>query len=142
MAAGSPAYLLIQAVIVRCLLVLKLPLPEPRRIQRDRIRLTEAARSGAVRLPHHRSALGAPGSAALFGGRSTGRATRSPAWSVFLPRFINGVEVAVNGADILDSRRDPAANRPDRNTPEIAAIPAALLVTAPMSSRSGFDGGR
>ena len=49
------------------------------------------------------------------------------AWSVFLPRFTNGVEVAVNGVVILDSRRNPAANRPDRNTPEIAVIPASVL---------------
>ena len=49
------------------------------------------------------------------------------AWSVFLPRFTNGVEVAVNGVVILDSRRDPTANRPDRNTPEIAVIPSSLL---------------
>src|SRR5262249_12372255 len=34
---------------------------------------------------------------------------------------------AVNGIVIHDSRRDPAANRPDRNTPEIADIPASLL---------------
>jgi len=33
----------------------------------------------------------------------------------------------VNGVAILDSRRDPAANRPDRNAPEIAVIPASLL---------------
>ena len=37
---------------------------------------------------------------------------------MFLPRFTNGVEVTVNGVVILDSRRDPAANRPDRNTPQ------------------------
>ena len=46
---------------------------------------------------------------------------------MFLPRFTNGVEVTVNGVVILDSRRDPAANRPDRNTPEIAVIPASVL---------------
>ena len=49
------------------------------------------------------------------------------AWSVFLPRFTNGVEVTVNGVVILDSRRDPVANRPDRNTPQIAVIPASVL---------------
>ncbi len=48
-------------------------------------------------------------------------------WSVFLPRFTNGVEVSVNGVVIHDSRRDPAANRPDRNTPQIADIPAPIL---------------
>ncbi len=49
------------------------------------------------------------------------------AWSVFLPRFTNGVEIAVNDVVILDSRRDPTANRPDRNTPVIAVIPSSLL---------------
>ncbi|TFV70931.1 histidine kinase [Bradyrhizobium frederickii] len=48
-------------------------------------------------------------------------------WSVYLPRFSNAVEVAVNGVVVLDSRRDANANRPDRNTPQIAAIPASLL---------------
>jgi signal transduction histidine kinase len=57
--------------------------------------------------------------------RPAGEAGR--AWSVFLPRFTNGVEVSVNGVAILDSRRDPAANRPDRNTPQIAVIPASAL---------------
>ena len=49
------------------------------------------------------------------------------AWSVFVPRFTNGVEVAINGVVVLDSRRDPAANRPDRNTAAIAVIPSSLL---------------
>jgi signal transduction histidine kinase len=49
------------------------------------------------------------------------------AWSVYLPRFTNGVVVLVNGVEILDSRRDPAANRSDRATPEIGLIPASLL---------------
>ncbi len=49
------------------------------------------------------------------------------AWSVFVPRFTNAVEVAVNGVVVLDSRRDPVANRPDRNTAEIAVIPSSLL---------------
>ena len=57
--------------------------------------------------------------------RPAGEAGR--AWSVFLPRFTNGVEVTVNDVVILDSRRDPAANRPDRNTPAIAVIPASVL---------------
>ena len=55
------------------------------------------------------------------------RAKRRQAWSVYLPRFTNGVVVSVNGVEILDSRRDPSANRPDRATPEIAVIPASLL---------------
>ena len=43
------------------------------------------------------------------------------------PRFTNGVEVTVNDVVILDSRRHPDANRPDRNTPHIAVIPASVL---------------
>src|SRR5262249_47742266 len=39
----------------------------------------------------------------------------------------NGVAIVVNGVEVLDSRRDPSANRPDRATPEIAVIPTALL---------------
>jgi len=48
-------------------------------------------------------------------------------WSVMLPRFGNGVEVAINGTVVLDSRTNPEANRPGRNTPEIAVIPAPLM---------------
>jgi signal transduction histidine kinase len=44
-----------------------------------------------------------------------------------VPRFTNGIEIVVNGIEILDSRRDPSANRSDRATPEIAVIPASLL---------------
>ena len=53
------------------------------------------------------------------------------ALSVYLPRFTNGVQVTVNGVEILDSRRDPSANRLDRATPEIAVIPASLLRNGP-----------
>jgi signal transduction histidine kinase len=49
------------------------------------------------------------------------------ALSVYVPRFNNGVAIAVNDAEIGDSRRDPSANRPDRATPEIAVIPTSLL---------------
>jgi len=48
-------------------------------------------------------------------------------WSVFLPRFTNRVEVAVNGVFIFDSYRDSSANRPGRNTPELVTIPSSLL---------------
>ena len=48
-------------------------------------------------------------------------------WSVFLPRFMDRLEVGVNGSDIFDSSRDPQANRPNRNTPELVMIPASLL---------------
>jgi hypothetical protein len=55
------------------------------------------------------------------GGRGRARALQRPLV------FTNGVEISVNGVVIQDSRRNPAANRPDRNTPEIADIPAPLL---------------
>jgi signal transduction histidine kinase len=48
-------------------------------------------------------------------------------WSVFLPRFMDRIEVAVNYSPIFDSARDALANRPNRNTPELITIPASLL---------------
>lgn len=123
-------YLLIQAALVlACLLLLRVPLREPP----ENYRLTEAVLSAgeaghAVRLPYHQPADSASGSPQVFTllfDRPPG--ARDQDWSVLVPRFISGVEVAVNGAEILDSRRHPAANRPDRNTPEIATIPAVLL---------------
>lgn len=48
-------------------------------------------------------------------------------WSVFVPGFTSGIEVAVNGAVLLDTRLHPGAGRVDRNTPAIAFIPPALL---------------
>ena len=123
-------YLLIQAAIVlACLLLLSVPLPQPP----EHYRLTEAMLSAAR--PDSPSACpitsllaptaDAPQVFTLPFDRPPG--ARDQAWSVLVPRFISGVEVAVNGADILDSRRHPAANRPDRNTPEIVTIPAVLL---------------
>ena len=40
---------------------------------------------------------------------SSARDDARRAWSVYLPRFTNGVEIIVNGVEILDSRRDPSA---------------------------------
>jgi signal transduction histidine kinase len=123
-------YVLIQALIACvCILLLQQSPPEPP----SRYRLTEAVLvdaggERAVSLPHYfpsRFTLDDPPLYRLSFERPAAEAGQS--WSVFLPRFTNGVEVAVNGAVILDSRRDPDANRPDRNTPEIATIPAPLL---------------
>ena len=121
-------YLLLQALIVRgCVCAL----PHRCRSRRPHIssrRLgSPSAAPTPVKLPYF-----LPGASDTLRhasrGRSTGRPARpGRAWSVFLPRFTNAVEVAVNDVVILDSRRDPAANRPDRNTPEIAVIPASLL---------------
>ena len=121
-------YLLIQAALVLAsAVVLRLPLAEPP----DRYRLDEAT-TGAGATPVHLPYRMPPGSSriapqlfTLTFDRPAG--ARDEAWSVFLPRFINAVEVAVNDSVILDSRRHPSANRPDRNTPEIVAIPAVLL---------------
>ena len=123
-------YLLLQAVIVvLCLFVLRIPPPEPssRYLVTD-FSLEENGAERSVTLPHFTDSHFSLNDPPLYTGRFTwpGGEPRA-AWSVLLPRFTNGVEVAVNGVVILDSRRNPAANRPDRNTPEIAVIPASLL---------------
>ena len=81
-----------------------------------------------VTLPHFTSSRYSLADPPFYTGAFTFRnADAASGWSVYLPRFSNAVEVAVNGVVVLDSRRDANANRPDRNTPEIAAIPASLL---------------
>ena len=120
-------YLLVQAaIVVACLFLLRLPLPAPP----EDYRLAEATLGGdeqAVHLPYHVLSPAAAGFAGVHHAvRSTSQCAR-PGLVGAGARFINAVEVAVNGADILDSRRHPAANRPDRNTPEIVAVPAVLL---------------
>ncbi len=121
-------YLALQAlVVVGCLGLAALPTPEPP----PRWQLTEAwlePPGAAVSLPHHHSArftMADPPRYGLAFDRPAGLPEEP--WSVLLPRFTNGVAVAVNGVEILDSRRNPAANRPDRSTPEIVVIPSSLL---------------
>jgi signal transduction histidine kinase len=123
-------YLLLQALIVAaCIFALRQSLPEPpAESQVTAFRLTESGTERTVTLPYFSPLRHAMNDPPRFAGqfiRPAGEAAR--AWSVFLPRFTNGVEVTVNGVVILDSRRDPAANRPDRNTPQIAVIPASVL---------------
>ena len=124
-------YVLLQAVIAAlCIVVLRLPLPEPPSQYRViDFTLSEGGTTRAVTLPDFlETPFSVDQPAASYAGyfiwsaREAGRA-----WSVYLPRFTNGVEVLVNGVEILDSRRDPDANRPDRATPEIAVIPSSLL---------------
>ncbi|WP_225671358.1 sensor histidine kinase [Bradyrhizobium hereditatis] len=123
-------YLLLQAVIAAaCVLALLQSLPgPPAQYQVTAFNLSEAGVERAVTLRYFSSLRNAMNDPPRFAGhfiRPAGEAAQ--AWSVFLPRFTNGVEVTVNGVVILDSRRDPAANRPDRNTPAIAVIPASVL---------------
>lgn len=120
------AYLLLQAAIVAaCVLVLGLPLPVPPAGYGQ----SEARLEGlTVGLPYGIS--GRPGTeTALTFSMSFDRPPEAAAepWSVLVPRFVNAIEIGINGSFILDSRRDPAANRPDRNTPIIAVIPTVLL---------------
>ncbi|NOJ48834.1 histidine kinase [Bradyrhizobium sp. WSM 1744] len=123
-------YLLLQAVIAAaCVLALLQSLPgPPAQYQLTAFNLTESGIKRAVTLPYFSSLRNAMHDPPRFSGhfvRPAGDAAQ--AWSVFLPRFTNGVEVTINDVVILDSRRDPAANRPDRNTPAIAVIPASVL---------------
>lgn len=123
-------YLLLQALIaVACILALRQSLPgPPAEYLVTTLGLTEHGVERPVTLPYFSPLRHAMDDPPRFTGqfnRPAGEAGR--AWSVFLPRFTNGVEVSVNGVAILDSRRDPAANRPDRSTPQIAVIPASAL---------------
>jgi len=123
-------YLLLQAVIAAlCILVLRHPLPEPpSRTLLTSFSLSDRGEVRSVTLPGFVPARTSMSDPAVFTGRFHWDARDAGhAWSVYLPRFTNGVIVSVNGAEILDSRRDPAANRSDRATPEIAIIPTPLL---------------
>ena len=123
-------YVLLQAVMVAlCILVLQHRLPEPAsRWLVTSFSLSDRGETRQVTLPAFVPPRNTMNEPAIFTGsfdwsaRDQGRA-----WSVYLPRFTNGVVVEVNGVEILDSRRDPSANRSDRATPEIATIPASLL---------------
>jgi signal transduction histidine kinase len=123
-------YLLVQLLIVAaCIFALRRSLPEPPSSYLvSGFSLKEGGAERSVTLPHYTSSRFSLNDPPLYTGHFTwsGREMER-AWSVYLPRFSNGVEVAVNGVAILDSRRDPVANRPDRSVPEIAVIPASLL---------------
>ena len=114
-------------------MVLRIPPPEPpaRYLVTD-FSFRENGVEQPVTLPHFTASRYTMNDPPLYSGRFTWPdisrgGEPQGAWSIMLPRFTNAVEVAVNGVVILDSRRNPAANRPDRNTPEIAVIPASLL---------------
>ena len=123
-------YCLLQALIViACIFVLRQPPPEPSsEYLVTEFSLKEGGAEHPVTLPHFTASRFSMNDPPLYIGRFQWPGSEAQhAWSVLLPRFTNGVEVTINGVVILDSRRDPAANRPDRNTPEIAVIPASLL---------------
>jgi signal transduction histidine kinase len=132
-------YLLLQAVIVAaCIFALRQSLPAPPgEYEIPAFTLSEAGVERAVTLPHFLRAVTLPHFLVSRYSmddppRFTAQFVRPAAeagraWSAFLQRFTNGVEVSVNDVVIRDSRRDPAANRPDRNTPQIAVIPASAL---------------
>ena len=122
-------YLLLQALIVIVtLLGLRLQPSDPDDFALSDFSAREDGLTRPVTLPHFTSSRGSLDDPPLYTGAFTFRSSDAASgWSVYLPRFSNAVEVAVNGDVVLDSRRDANANRPDRNTPQIAAIPASLL---------------
>lgn len=121
-------YLLLQALIViATILGLRLLQPtDPEDFALGGFSLREDGASRPVTLPHFTSSRYSLADPPLYAGAFT-FGNGGAGWSVYLPRFSNAVEVAVNGVVVLDSRRDANANRPDRNTPQIALIPASLL---------------
>ncbi|GGI20845.1 sensor histidine kinase [Bradyrhizobium guangdongense] len=121
-------YLLLQALIViATVLGLQLLQPsDPDDFALSGFSLREDGTTRPVTLPHFTSSRYSLADPPLYTGAFAFK-NGDAAWSVFLPRFSNAVEVAINGVVVLDSRRDANANRPDRNTPEIAAIPSSLL---------------
>lgn len=123
-------YLLFQALIViATILGLRLLQPsDPEDFALSGFALREDGVTRSVTLPHFTSSRYALADPPFYTGTFAFRSgDAASGWSVFLPRFSNAVEVAVNGVVVLDSRRDANANRPDRNTPQIALIPASLL---------------
>ena len=123
-------YVLLQALIaIVCIFALRQPLSEPpSRYLVTAFTLEDRGATRSVTLPDFVATRSSMNDPALYRGSFNWSGSEPQrAWSVYLPRFTNSVEIIVNGVEILDSRRDPSANRPDRATPEIALIPASLL---------------
>jgi len=123
-------YLLLQALIViATVLGLRLLQPsDPDDFALSGFSLREDGVTNPVTLPHFTASRYSLADPPLYTGTfAFRRGEAASGWSVYLPRFSNAVEVAIDGVVVLDSRRDANANRPDRNTPQIAAIPASLL---------------
>ena len=123
-------YVLLQVVIaILCIILLRLPLPQPPdHLEVGDFSVSDRGETRQVALPDFVPSRLSMSEPAIFTGHLPGAGDENGrAWSVYLPRFTNGVVVLVNGVEIFDSRRDPAANRSDRAAPEIATIPASLL---------------
>jgi len=123
-------YLLLQAMIAAlCILALRHPLSEPpSRYLAGPFTLVDRGSSRSITPPAFVPSRAGMSDPAAFSTRfDWSKAGSGEAWSVYVPRFTNGIEIIVNGIEIFDSRRDPSANRPERATPEIAVIPASLL---------------
>lgn len=130
LASRLAQYLLLQAVIaLLCILTLRYPLPEPPSAYCiPTFTLDDRGTTRVAAPPDFVASRGSMNDPAVYVARfNWSRADNQQTWSVYLPRFFNGVEIIVNGIVILDSRRDPSANRPDRAAPELAVIPASLL---------------
>ena len=129
-AARLVQYILLQvAIAALCIFVLRLPLPEPAsRYLVSEFSLDDRGATRSVTLPDFVASRQSMNDPASFTGHFNWHAgDAGGGWSVYLPRFTNGIVALVNGVEILDSRRDSMANRGDRATPEIAVIPASLL---------------
>ena len=127
-------YVLLQVLIaIVCIVALRHPLSAPPpRYSVTAFDLQDRGTTQSVTLPDFvPSRLSMQEPASYTGSFDWSEGEARSAWSVYLPRFTNGVQVTVNGVEILDSRRDPSANRLDRATPEIAVIPASLLREGP-----------
>ncbi len=130
-----PTYLGLQLIIMAaCIFLLQLDPPRPPaqyQVLSAELRQDEAVWL-AIALPHRhqRTRTDAPPFIYRMSFERAPTEASQP-WAIFLPRFTSGVEVAVNGATILDSRLNPTAGRVDRNIPAIAPIPSALLRDGP-----------
>lgn len=120
--------LAVAALCILFFLQFEPPRPPPRYALAEAEASTDGTAWHPVRLPHV-PARDETGPASVLYRTTFTHSASGPdeTWSVFLPRFTSGVELAVNGTVILDTRRNPAAGRVDRNVPAIAPIPQALL---------------
>lgn len=127
-------YAVLQALVAfGCVVLLTLPLPDPpNRYAIATALLEQAGEQVPVRLPYHAPrALADKGPLTFTIGFDRPADTQAP-WSVMLPRYIDGVEVEINGAVLLDAGRG-LNSRADRNAFELLPIPDALLKAGPNS---------